>query len=132
MGCYERLPGESDEELIFRICQDKEKIGTWDDVADVINKITGKNYGQSKYRKEYTYFTKMFEANRSSLGSTDDQIAQIDKKIRQLEQEKIRFRDERNAWNKQNYISARLDQKLNYLADRILEQSRFQYPNVWE
>ena len=45
MGHYERLPGESDEELIFRICKDKEQIGTWDDVAEVINSITGKNYG---------------------------------------------------------------------------------------
>lgn len=130
MGKYERLPGESDEELIFRICKDKDQIGSWNDVADVLNELTGKNYGQSKYRKEYTSFTKMFEANRSSLGSTEEQIAEIDEKIRELEQEKIRFRDERNAWNRQNYIQARVDQKLDYLADRILEQSRFEYPNV--
>lgn len=130
MGHYERLPGESDEELIFRICKEKDQIGSWNDVADVLNELTGNDYGQSKYRKEYTSFTKMFEANRASLGSTETQIAEIDKKIRELEQEKIRFRDERNAWNKQNYLQARVDQKLDYLADRILEQSRFEYPNV--
>ena len=130
MGNYKRLPGESDEELIFRICKQKDQIGSWNDVADILNELTGKNYGQSKYRKEYTSFTKLFEANRSSLGSTEDQIAEIDKKIRELEQEKIRFRDERNAWNKQNYLQARVDQKLDYLADRLLEQSRFEYPDV--
>ena len=130
MGRYERLPGESDQELIFRVCKDKEEIGTWDDVAEVLNQLTGKNYGQSKYRKEYASFTKLFEANRSSLGSTEAQIAEINKKKRELEVEKIRFRDERNAWNKQNYLYARLDQKLDYLADRILEQSRVEYPNV--
>ena len=130
MGSYERLPGESDQELIFRICKDKEKIGTWDDVADILNKLTGKNYGQSKYRKEYSSFSKIFEANRSSLGSTQEQIAEMNEKIRELEQQKIRFRDERNAWNKQNYLQARVDQKLDYLADRILEQSRSEYPNV--
>lgn len=130
MGHYERLPGESDEELIFRICKQKDQIGSWNDVADVLNELTGKNYGQSKYRKEYTSFTKLFEANRSSLGSTEQEIADINQKIRELEQEKIRFRDERNAWNKQNYLQARVDQKLDYLADRILEQSRFEYPDV--
>jgi len=30
---YQRLNGESDEELIFRICKDKELIGSWNDVA---------------------------------------------------------------------------------------------------
>lgn len=95
-----------------------------------MNRLTGKNYGESKYRKEYTSFTKMYEANRSSFGNTDSQIREIDEKIRELEAEKIRFRDERNAWNKQNYLRARVDQKLDYLADRILEQSRFEYPDV--
>ena len=45
MGNYERLPGESDEELIFRICKEKDQIGSWNDVADVLNELTGKDYG---------------------------------------------------------------------------------------
>ena len=127
---YQRLPSETDEELIFRICKDKDEIGSWNDVADVLNQLTGKNYGESKYRKDYSSFLKIFNANRSALGSTEDQIEQIDEKIRELEAEKIRFRDERNAWSKQNYLSARVDQKLDYLADRLLENSRFEFPAV--
>lgn len=34
---------------------------------------------------------------------------------RELEREKIKFRDERNAWQKQNYIQARVEQKLDTL-----------------
>ena len=127
---YQRLNGESDEELIFRICKDKELIGSWNDVAQVLNELTGKNYGESKYRKEYNNFTKFYKANRSALGDTEKQMAELDEKIREFEAEKIKFRDERNAWNKQNYLSARVDQKLDYLADRMLESSRFEFPNV--
>lgn len=127
---YQRLPGESDEELIFRICKDKEEIGSWNDVAQIINELTGKSYGESKYRKDFASFVKLFNANRSTLGSSELQISEINEKIRELEAEKIRFRDERNAWNKQNYLSARVDQKLDYLADRLTENSRFEFPNV--
>ena len=130
MGVYERLPGESDDELIFRICKDKDLIGSWNDVAQILNGITGKNYGESKYRKDFSTFTRLFEANRQSLGASDRQISEIEEKIRELQAEKIRLRDERTAWNKQNYICARVDQKLDYLADRMLEKSREQYPDV--
>lgn len=130
MGAYSRLPGESDDELIFRICRQKDSIGSWSDVADVINELTGKNYGESKYRKQYASFSRLFNANRSALGNTEEQIRNIDQKIRELEREKIRFRDQRNAWNKQNYLCARVDQKLDYLADKMLETSRFEFPDV--
>lgn len=132
MGSYKRLPGQSDEELIFRVCKDKDLIGSWSDVADVLNQLTGKRYGESKYRKEYTSFTKLFEANRAALGDTEEQINELNEKIRELQAEKIQFRDERNAWNKQNYLRARVDQKLDYLADRLLENSRFEFPDVSE
>lgn len=94
--------------------------------------MTGKRYGESKYRKEYTSFTKLFEANRAALGDTEEQINELNEKIRELQAEKIQFRDERNAWNKQNYLRARVDQKLDYLADRLLETSRFEFPDVSE
>ena len=132
MGSYKRLPGQSDEELIFRVCKDKDLIGSWSDVADVLNQLTGKRYGESKYRKEYTSLTKLFEANRAALGDTEEQINELNEKIRELQAEKIQFRDERNAWNKQNYLRARVDQKLDYLADRLLENSRFEFPDVSE
>ena len=30
---YKRFDGETEEELILRICEDKEQIGSWEDVA---------------------------------------------------------------------------------------------------
>ena len=43
---YKRLEGETDDELILRVCRDKEEIGTWRDVADVLNNLLGTNYGE--------------------------------------------------------------------------------------
>lgn len=57
-------------------------------------------------------------------------MTELDEKIREFEAEKIKFRDERKAWNKQNYLRARVDQKLDYLSERMIESSRFEFPKV--
>lgn len=43
---YERKFGETDDEVIYRVCADKEQIGTWDDVRDILNQVLGQDYGE--------------------------------------------------------------------------------------
>lgn len=45
--------GESENEYVFRVCQDKDLIGTWDDVAKIINENLGQSHTESRYRKQY-------------------------------------------------------------------------------
>ena len=113
INTYKRFEGETDEELIFRICNDKEQIGSWQDVANIINELTGNDYGESTYRKKYQAFQKMLDANRSKFADSDAQLQEIQVQKRELERKKIQFRDERNAWQKQNFIDARVEEKLD-------------------
>ena len=53
---YNRLNNESDKELINRICSEKNKIGSWQDVADIINSILGTTFTESKYRKNFRLY----------------------------------------------------------------------------
>lgn len=48
-----RLDGEDDVSLLNRICSYKDEIGTWDEIARILNDITGNNFGESTYRKRY-------------------------------------------------------------------------------
>ena len=41
---YKRFNGESDEELIYRITGEKDQIGSWQDVADILNELLGTEY----------------------------------------------------------------------------------------
>lgn len=127
---YNRYENESDEELIYRITNDKEQIGTWDDVAEILNELLGTNYTESKFRKQKQYFDKMLTANQKHFVDTKTQIAEIEMKRRELEREKIKFRDERNAWNKQNYITARVEQKLDHMEDVFSQISKCEFPNI--
>lgn len=49
-------------------------------------------------------------------------------KLRKLEKAKIQYRDERNEWQKQNRIEARVEQKLDCLEEVIGKMSKVNFP----
>ena len=74
---YKRFENESTDELIYRICKDKEQIGTWQVVANIINELTGDDFGESTYRKKFQAFQKMLDANQSKFVDSDAQLEEI-------------------------------------------------------
>lgn len=119
MSEYKRLNGENDDALVYRICSDKDSIGRWQDVADILNTLLGTHYGESAYRKKYAAFKQMFESNRDKFSDSSAMLEEIREEQRKLEREKIKFRDERNAWAAQNRIEARVEEKLDGLEERL-------------
>ena len=121
---YKRFEDESDEELIYRICSSKELIGSWQNVADMLNELLGTEYTESKFRKQYQSFEKLLKANQSKFTDIASQLEEVELKTREFEMEKVKFRDERNAWSKQNYIGGRVIDKLDKLETELLEQGK--------
>ena len=69
----------------------------------------------------------MLNANQSKFSESSEQLKEIELQKRELEREKIKFRDERNAWQKQNYIDARVEQKLDLLEEQLLSQGKVNF-----
>lgn len=124
---YKRFENESDEELIYRITGEKEQIGSWQDVANVLNELLGTDYGESTFRKKRQAFDKMLAANQSKFADSSAQLDEIRRLTRELEMEKVRFRDERNAWSRQNYVGARVIDKLDKLEEQLTVQGRVNF-----
>lgn len=124
---YRRYDGESDEELIYRICSEKDTIGSWQDVADILNNLLGTEYNESKFRKEYQSFKKMMDANLQHFIDSDEYLRELKDAQRELERKKVQFRDERNAWSKQNYIDARVEEKLDKLENSLMSSGRVNF-----
>lgn len=124
---YKRFENETDEELIYRITSEKEQIGSWQDVADILNDLLGTEYTESKFRKQRQAFDKMLAANQSKFVDSDTQLRELEIQKRELEKAKIQFRDERIAWQKQNYIDARVEQKLDLLEEKLLSQGKINF-----
>lgn len=96
MKNYQRFENESNEEVIYRICNEKEQIGSWQRVADILNELLGFEYTESKYRKEYQNFQKIFGANQSKFANAEAILTEIKEEQLKLEKEKVKLRDERN------------------------------------
>ena len=92
---YTRLENESEEELIYRICSDKEKIGTWYDVADVLNSLLDYDYGESTYRKKFQSFQKLLKANESKFVTDSAYLDEIKEQRMELDKTMVKVRDER-------------------------------------
>ena len=100
MENYKRYENESEEELIFRICKDKETIGSWEEVGDILNKLLGYEFTSSKYRKQYQNFQKMFVANQSKFVNEQAILDEIKEQRRELEKERKKIQTEKLEYNR--------------------------------
>ena len=126
---YVRFENESDEALIYRVCKDKDIIGSWENVKNILNSLLGTDYGESTFRKKYSAFKQMFEANKDLFVDVSREREELEEARRRLEIEKWKFRDERNAWSKQNRIHARTEEKLDLLENKMCDISKVVFPD---
>lgn len=97
---YRRFENESDEELIYRITGEKDKIGSWQEVANILNELLGTEYTESKFRKQRQAFDKMLTANRSKYVDSNAQLQEITLAQRELEKERKKIQTEKLEYNK--------------------------------
>ena len=127
---WTRLEGESDEELLFRIGSNKDLIGTWDDIAKLMNNLTGSEYTESKWRKQYNTFVKMFNANRSQVTDIDQYSDELDTIRRNLEKERKKLQTEKIEYNKWLREDARDEMIFESIKDAIASLSPLSIPPV--
>lgn len=68
---FERMPNETDAELIYRIGKQQPSIGTWQDVADILNGILGTSHTESKFRKQFHRLEEAAAIQDSDVGLDD-------------------------------------------------------------
>lgn len=97
---YKRYEDESEQQLLYRICSEKEKIGSWQDVANVLNNILEKNLSESAYRKKFQAFQAILDANQEIFTDSDKQLEEIKIQKRELAKERQKLSDERVEFNR--------------------------------
>lgn len=124
-----KLSNENEEQYIWRVAQAKDAgliDMKWDELGEVINQeLYGDNeedYRHSDvYRKPYTHAKKFYEAGVFSKFDEDEYTEKLNNQKRELEKAKVAFRDERNGWNKQNRVEARVEETLDNLERELRE-----------
>lgn len=93
---YKRHENEGVLEYEYRICGCKNQIGTWQDVADLLNEQLNQEYTESKYRKQYQEMSKIVTIKPQITCDESELLEEIKEQRRLLEKAKIQMRDERN------------------------------------
>lgn len=99
MSEYKKQPEESSLAFQYRVSQDHDLIGTWEDVAEICNRELGWDYTECKYRKDYATFKRIFEANEEQFGSTE-QLKRIQEKKTELAKQARQYYDQRREYMK--------------------------------
>lgn len=129
--CYKRNKNETTEEYTYRICSMKEQLGSWEAVAKIINEELGANLKADTYRKKYQAFEKFYLGNKNiSNIDNNEQIEQLNDKIRELKEARVKLNDERAAYNRLLRDKARNDLIYELLKENIQAFSPPKVPDI--
>lgn len=128
MNELKRLTNENEEQYIWRVAQLKDSgiiDMDWEKLAEYINEECREDESEyrssSAYRKPYQYAKKYYEAGVFSKFDEDEYTEKLNDQKRELEKAKVAYRDERNGWNKQNRVEARVEATLDNLERELRE-----------
>lgn len=133
MNEFKKLDNENFHQYIWRMdgLVQSGKYKNWKEIVSFINEeLFGDDETQyrdeSAYRKAAKYARDFYEAG--VFGDNEDvYYEKLQAEKREIERLKIKFRDERNAWQKQNYIDARVEEKLDLLEKELLSQGKINF-----
>lgn len=126
-----KMENETESQFLWRIGEEVASGKySWDDITPYVNEQLygddkSKYKGESAYRKKVQAATKFYDEVFSNL-IDDEYSKKIQKQRRELEEEKIKLRDERTELNKSLRIQARIDESLNHLRELIVNTSPYE------
>lgn len=112
---YNRNPGESEEEFIYRVCSLKDEIGTWEDVANILNDALQHRYTESAYRKKYQTFAKMMETCYGKNENEAKYLADIEEQTKELRKERMKLQTLNMERNRLDRAEARQELYYEYI-----------------
>ena len=84
-----RMENETDEQYFYRICNMKDSLGfTWPQMAKIFNDEFGCNKGDTAYRKKWSAFQEIFNANADKLISDSTYLEELRQAKYELEKER--------------------------------------------
>lgn len=125
----QRLENEGELETIYRICSAKEEIGTWQDVANILNSILGYEYTESKYRKQFQSFVNILDANQNKFVTDSSYLNEIQEQKRELLKVKSQIQTEKTEYNRWLRENARDELILEKIKNCIRSLSPISVPN---
>ena len=133
MNCdLKKMENETQDQYFYRICMMKDNLGfTWTQIAEIMNDELGLNCGESKYRKDWWAFNRIFNANVDKLVGDNTYSNELREQIDELYKVKKQVSDQRREYNKIRTSDARADN----LTEKLIEAANLvplqDYSNIF-
>lgn len=119
---------ETLKEYKIRLFRNKKKYNLTDkDIARLINKNFNKNYDESSYRKWFKPYQEGYEDAIKDFENENIVLKTFEEKRIKFEKEKIKFMEQRNAYNQKIREEARNDVNMQLLKEAILNLKPYAY-----
>lgn len=128
MEAFKRLENEDENAYIWRVCDNKDLIGTWQDVCNLLNEELHHDYNESWYRKMYQSFMMVFDSIKDKYFD-NEQLSKMEQKKQEIIKERFRLNDERTAYNRALRNDARLETRLDILEQKITDFGKINFPD---
>ena len=113
-----RMENETQDQYFYRVCNMKDSLGfTWPQMAEIFNKEFGCNKGDTAYRKRWTAFKTVLDANTDKIVGENKYSSELQEQIDELYKAKRLLADQRREYNKMLVSDARADN----LAEKLIE-----------
>ncbi|MEY8365751.1 hypothetical protein AALA22_08965 [Anaerovoracaceae bacterium 41-7] len=97
---HKRRPDETEQAYIYRICSMKDQIGTWYDVADILNAELNKSWTESAYRKKYQAGQAFILENQDVLYEGESYLSKLREERDALQRERYKLQTEKIEYNR--------------------------------
>ena len=117
---YNKNIGESLKDYKIRLFSNKEVYGlTSQDIANLINAESGESKSESVYRKWWSAYKEGYTDAESKKMDSDDVLKEYEDKRIEAEKARVRFIDQRTAYNKVVREEARADDIKSLIAEKL-------------
>lgn len=97
---YKRYADENERAFIYRVCSDKDVIGTWCDVRDILNAELGHDWSESAYRKRFQMGKAYLQENEGRLIEDKNYLDEIQKEREKMQRERYKLQTEKLEYNR--------------------------------
>lgn len=116
---WERKPEEDENVYTYRVCENKDVIGSWQDVADILNRELNHEYTESKYRKTYQSFNKLFNVMKEKIINNDELYIREQELLLAIKQERQKLNDLRALVNNESRVQTRTDDMFEKIVESV-------------
>ena len=113
-----RMENENDEQYFYRVCNMKETLGfTWPQMAEIFNNEFGCNKGDTAYRKRWSAFKSVLDANTDKIVGENKYLEELKEQTDEIYKAKKQLADQRREYNKMLASDARAE----HLTEKLIE-----------